>query len=57
MIEDPKRGDIVRHKETGKLLGLVTDIYIWGYKKHYDVLYCDGSGSYSYRDYQLAVVE
>jgi hypothetical protein len=55
-MADPMRGDLVRHKESGELLGLVTDIHIWGYKKHYDVLYCDGSGSYTLRDYQLESV-
>jgi len=55
-MPDPTRGDLVRHKESGKLLGLVTDIHIRGYKKYYDILYCDGSGSYTLRDYQLESV-
>lgn len=57
MYEDPRRGDLVRYKGNGQLLGLVTDIFIRGYKKHYDILYCDGSGTYTLRDYQLEVVK
>ena len=57
MYEDPRRGDLVRYKESGELLGLVTDIKIRGYKKHYDILYCDGTGTYTLRDYQLERVK
>jgi len=55
MIEDPRIGDLVRHKETGELLGLVTDCRVRHYKKHYDVL-C-AAGTREYRDYLLRTVK
>ncbi len=56
-MADPTLGDLVCWKETGQLLGLVTDVHIRGYKKHYDILYCDGSGTYTLRDYQLESIK
>tara|TARA_R100000008_G_C3431285_1_gene89769 strand:- start:219 stop:395 length:177 start_codon:yes stop_codon:yes gene_type:complete len=56
MIKDPTIGDLVRSKETGEFLGLVTDINIWGYKKHYEILCCDGTNLSKVRDYLLEKV-
>ena len=53
MIKDPTIGDLVRSKETGEFLGLVTDINIWVYKKNYEILCCDGTNLSKVIDYLL----
>ena len=45
-----KIGDLIKFKTAAAPLGLVTDIFLRGYKVHFVVLFCDGSGKRALRD-------